>query len=90
MMSYRDPYIYDGVGRNPYDLYDGGDEAPEEEPQEERVRPIYVVYCKDCRFRDVPFQWPSGCKWHPDEVPDDDDFCSWGETKDGQRPQTAW
>ena len=89
MMSYRDPYIYDGVGRNPYDRYDGGDYAEEVEEKED-PHPVWVVYCKDCRFRDVPFQWPSGCKWHPDEVPDDDDFCSWGEKADGTRPQTAY
>lgn len=94
----RDAYLYDGEGRNPYDLYDG--EEYMDDTEEEEVLPRYVevveqtvvhhqirltlpryvevVYCKDCKLRDLPFEYPSGCHWNPEEEPDDDDYCSKG------------
>lgn len=71
-------YIMDGEGRNPYDLYDGEEYADDTEEEETFPRHVEVVYCKDCKFRDLPFEYPSGCHWNPEEEPDDDDYCSKG------------
>ncbi len=41
---------------------------------------VEVVYCKDCRWRNVePDAFGGGCRWWPEESPDDDDYCSYGE-----------
>ena len=74
----RDAYLYDGEGRNPYDLYDGEEYADDTEEEEILPRYVEVVYCKDCRLRELPFEYPTGCHWNPEEEPDDDDYCSKG------------
>lgn len=49
------------------------------------VDAVPVVRCKDCRY----WQDNNGgeqydyCKWRLDETPDEDDFCSLGERKEG-------
>lgn len=83
---------------NPYDLYDG-DDLPfvqtfrDDDEEEYREYPIEtdglpeeveVVYCKDCRWRGTePEAYGGGCRWWPEEEPDDDDYCSWGERRHG-------
>ena len=48
------------------------------------VDAVEVVRCKDCVYRDTD---PTGamtdgfCRWNPDERPDDDDYCSYGERR---------
>ena len=44
---------------------------------------IPVVRCKDCiYYQDNNDGYPhDGCRWRPDETPDADDFCSFGERK---------
>lgn len=47
---------------------------------------VEVVRCKDCKYRNI-FRHESEmgdsfdeyCRWHPNESPDDDDYCSYGE-----------
>lgn len=79
---------------NPYDKYDGEmpffeeyDVETEEETEEmdEPANPVNVVYCKDCVWRDVDLDdlGQRGCHWNPNESPDDYDYCSAGERKDG-------
>lgn len=43
-----------------------------------------VVRCKDCKyFQDNDNEYPHNeCKWRKDEIPNVDDFCSYGERKD--------
>lgn len=71
-------YTMDGEGRNPYDLYDGEEYMDDTEEEEVLPRYVEVVYCKDCRLRDLPFEYPTGCHWNLGEEPDDDDYCSKG------------
>lgn len=58
-------------------------EAIQHTPIEDAVP---VVRCKDCRY----WQDNNGgkqhnyCKWRLDETPDEDDFCSLGDWKDGE------
>ena len=44
-----------------------------------------VVRCKDCRYwQDNNGGYPNKeCRWREDETPFADDFCSYGERKDG-------
>lgn len=44
-----------------------------------------VVYCKDCKYwQDNNGGYPhEECRWGHEETPDADDFCSYGERKDG-------
>ena len=87
-----DPELMDGEGRNPYDLYDGeacmDDDVCDITFDDDPSKVIEVVYCKDCKWRDLPFQYPrGGCRWHPMEEVEDLDFCSYGETADGKKPK---
>lgn len=45
-----------------------------------------VVQCKDCLYwQDNNGGYPNkNCRWREDETPDADDFCSYGERKDGK------
>lgn len=82
--------------KNPYDDYDGdipfwdsrayrnSDEEYYEEFDIELAEPgtlVDVVYCKNCRWRNVPYDHPDGCHWTAEEKPEDYDFCSCGEEK---------
>lgn len=46
---------------------------------------VLIVRCKECKFRNVTEhgkqQYEDYCRWHPWESPDDDDFCSYGESE---------
>lgn len=44
-----------------------------------------VVHCKDCKYwQDNNDGYPhEECRWGHGETPDADDFCSYGERKDG-------
>ena len=44
---------------------------------------VEVVRCKDCKYYQDNNNWypHNECKWHQDETPDADDFCSCGERK---------
>lgn len=44
-----------------------------------------VVYCKDCKYwQDNNGGYPhEECRWGHGETPDANDFCSYGERKDG-------
>ena len=44
-----------------------------------------LVRCKDCRYwQDNNGGYPHpDCRWGHDETPDDEDYCSFGERKDG-------
>lgn len=88
MSNYRDPYIYDGVGRNPYDLYDGGDiKEADEDWRDPALFPKYVevVYCIDCKYRALPFEESPMCRWSENDTPCDWDYCSYGEKTDGTK-----
>lgn len=79
---------WDDERRNPYDLYMEEDwvEVEEEEEQEPPLpRYVEVVYCRDCRFRGLPFEHSEQCHWNEDECPDDEDYCSRGEKCDGTK-----
>lgn len=47
---------------------------------------VPVVRCKDCKyFQDNNSGYPHDeCRWGKGETPDPDDFCSYGERKDGE------
>ena len=46
---------------------------------------VEVVRCKDCKYwQDNNGGYPhEECKWSENETPDLDDFCSYGERKEG-------
>lgn len=46
---------------------------------------VEVVRCKDCKYwQDNNGGYPhEECRWGHEETPDADDFCSYGERKDG-------
>ena len=46
---------------------------------------VEVVRCKDCVWRDVEphDEFTTGCRWYQEERPNDNDYCSYGERKDG-------
>lgn len=60
------------------------------------VDAVEVVRCKDCKYRDI-FRHESEmgdssdeyCRWHPNESPDDDDYCSFGERGDSDDERTG-
>lgn len=45
-----------------------------------------IVLCKDCRYwQDNNNGYPHpDCRWGHDETPDPDDYCSFGERKEGR------
>lgn len=45
---------------------------------------VEVVRCKDCKYwQDNNDGYPhQNCKWHMDETPDENDYCSSGERKE--------
>lgn len=47
---------------------------------------VAVVRCKDCKyFQDNNGGYPhEECRWRMDETPNADDYCSYGERKDGE------
>ena len=47
---------------------------------------VPVVRCKDCKYwQDNNGGYPNDeCRWGKNETPDADDFCSYGERKDGE------
>ena len=49
-------------------------------------QPDAVVRCKDCRYwKDNNGGYPNpDCPWGKDETPDPDDYCSFGERKEGE------
>lgn len=50
----------------------------------DKIQPL--VRCKDCEYwQDNNGGYPNpDCPWGKDETPDPDDFCSFGERKDGE------
>ena len=57
---------------------------------------VEVVRCKDCKYRDTMPEYEYDddhehrtlmgtdfCRWWHDESPNDDDYCSYGERKEG-------
>jgi hypothetical protein len=50
--------------------------------------PDELVRCKDCRFywgnlgEDDTDEMYGECRWDSDEMPNDDDFCSYGERRE--------
>ena len=62
-------------------------ELAREEPSIEVEKDMFpkmveVVYCRDCKFRTLPFEYPTGCHWNQDEEPEAWDYCSAGERRD--------
>ena len=49
---------------------------------------IDIVCCAECKHRNVTehgkLSFEDYCRWHPWESPDDDDYCSYGERKEGE------
>ena len=45
-----------------------------------------VVFCKDCKYNRVPFDYDTqtGCHWIDHDAPGDEDYCSMGELKDDE------
>ena len=45
---------------------------------------VKVVRCKECKYRDTNYGIADNdeCRWLPDERPNDDDFCSFGERRE--------
>lgn len=52
---------------------------------------VEVVRCKDCKYwQDNNGGYPhEECRWGHEETPDADDFCSYGERKDGANDAKA-
>ena len=50
-----------------------------------------IVRCKDCRYwQDNNGGYPNPeCPWGKEETPDPDDYCSFGERKDGDDDCTS-
>lgn len=46
-----------------------------------------LIRCKDCKYwQDNNGGYPhEDCKWNHDETPDEDDYCSGGERKEGTK-----
>lgn len=56
-----------------------------EELEEDATDVAPVVRCKDCKYwQDNNDGYPhEGCRWGNGETPDANDFCSYGERRDG-------